>query len=70
VRPSLRARARDCARAGQRADRAATSLARLQRTQGKPAEAHDLLAPVYAAFTEGFDTHDLVDAKTLLEELC
>src|SRR6185369_15336759 len=49
--------------------RAATSLARLWRDQGKRAEARDLLAPVYAWFTEGFDTQDLIDAKTLLEEL-
>jgi class 3 adenylate cyclase/tetratricopeptide (TPR) repeat protein len=49
--------------------RAATSLARLWRDQGKRAEAHDLLAPIYAWFTEGFDTRDLVDAKALLEEL-
>jgi hypothetical protein len=34
-----------------------------------PAEAHDLLASVYAWFTEGFDTVDLKDAKALLEEL-
>jgi len=49
--------------------RAATSLARLSRDQGKRAEARDLLAPLYAWFTEGFDTRDLIDAKTLLEEL-
>ena len=49
--------------------RAATSLARLWRDQGKRAEAHDLLAPVYGWFTEGFDTADLKDAKALLEEL-
>ena len=49
--------------------RAATSLARLWRDQGKRAEARDLLAPVYAWFTEGFDTRDLIDAKALLEEL-
>jgi predicted ATPase len=49
--------------------RAATSLARLWRDQGKPAQAHDLLAPVYGWFTEGFDTQDLKDAKALLEEL-
>jgi predicted ATPase len=49
--------------------RAATSLARLWRDQGKHAEARDLLAPVYAWFTEGFDTRDLQDAKALLEEL-
>jgi predicted ATPase len=49
--------------------RAATSLARLRRDQGKRAEARDLLAPVYAWFTEGFDTRDLIEAKALLEEL-
>jgi tetratricopeptide (TPR) repeat protein len=49
--------------------RAATSLARLWRDQGKRAEAFDLLAPVYAWFTEGFDTRDLIDAKALLDEL-
>jgi predicted ATPase len=49
--------------------RAATSLARLWRDQGKRAEARDLLAPLYAWFTEGFDTRDLIDAKALLEEL-
>ncbi len=49
--------------------RAATSLARLWRDQGKRAEARALLAPVYATFTEGFTTRDLVDAKALLEEL-
>jgi predicted ATPase len=49
--------------------RAATSLARLWRDQGKRAEARDLLAPVYGWFTEGFDTADLKDAKALLDEL-
>jgi class 3 adenylate cyclase/predicted ATPase len=49
--------------------RAATSLARLWQTQGKRQEAHDLLAPVYAWFTEGFDTADVQEAKTLLDEL-
>jgi predicted ATPase len=49
--------------------RAATSLARLWRDQGKHAEAHNLLAPVYGWFTEGFDTADLKEAKALLEEL-
>ncbi len=37
--------------------------------QGKRQEAHDLLAPVYYRFTEGFDTADLKEAKALLEEL-
>jgi predicted ATPase len=49
--------------------RAATSLARLWRDQGRRAEAHDLLAPVYGWFTEGFDTADLKEAKALLDEL-
>jgi predicted ATPase len=49
--------------------RAAVSLARLWRDQGKRAQARDLLAPVYGWFTEGFDTADLKDAKALLEEL-
>ncbi len=46
--------------------RAATSLARLWRDQGRRAEVHDLLAPVYGWFTEGFDTLDLKEAKALL----
>ena len=49
--------------------RAAMSLVRLWRDQGKRAEAHDLLAPVYGWFTEGFETADLKDAKGLLDEL-
>jgi class 3 adenylate cyclase/predicted ATPase len=49
--------------------RTATSLARLWQQQGKCQEAHDLLAPVYHWFTEGFDTADLQDAKALLDEL-
>jgi tetratricopeptide (TPR) repeat protein len=49
--------------------RAATSLARLWNNQGKRAEARELLTPVYGWFTEGFDTADLQDAKTLLAEL-
>ena len=49
--------------------RAATSLARLWQRQGKRDAARALLAPVYAWFTEGFDTRDLKDAKALLEEL-
>jgi predicted ATPase len=49
--------------------RAATGLARLWRDWGKRAEARDLLAPVYAWFTEGFDTRDLIEAKALLEDL-
>jgi class 3 adenylate cyclase/predicted ATPase len=49
--------------------RAATSLARLWREQGRRTEARELLAPVYGSFTEGFDTADLKDAKRLLDEL-
>jgi predicted ATPase len=49
--------------------RAATSLARLWRDQGKRQQARDLLAPVYGWFTEGFDTLDLKEAKALLDDL-
>jgi predicted ATPase len=49
--------------------RAAMSLARLWRDQGKRKEARELLAPVYGWFTEGFDTLDLKEAKALLDEL-
>jgi predicted ATPase len=49
--------------------RAAASLARLRRDQGRHAEARDLLAPVYGWFTEGFDTPDLKEAKALLDDL-
>ena len=49
--------------------RAAASLARLRRDQGRRAEARDLLAPVYGWFTEGFDTPDLKEAKALLDSL-
>ncbi len=49
--------------------RTANSLARLWRDQDKRKEAHDLLAPIYNWFTEGFDTADLKDAKALLDEL-
>jgi predicted ATPase len=49
--------------------RTAMSLARLWRDQGKVQQARELLAPVYGWFTEGFDTHDLKEAKSLLEEL-
>jgi predicted ATPase len=48
---------------------AAMSLSRLWQRQGKRTEAHELLAPIYGWFTEGFDTADLQDAKALLEEL-
>jgi predicted ATPase len=49
--------------------RAAMSMARLWRDQGKRVEARELLAPVYGWFTEGFDTRDLKEAKALLDEL-
>jgi predicted ATPase len=49
--------------------RAATSLARLRRDQGRHGEALGLLAPVYGWFTEGFDTPDLKEAGSLPEEL-
>ena len=47
--------------------RAAMSMARLWRDQGKRDKARELLAPVYGWFTEGFDTLDLKEAKALLE---
>ena len=49
--------------------RTSTSLARLWQSQGKRQEAYELLAPVYDWFTEGFDTRDLQEAKTLLDEI-
>jgi len=49
--------------------RATMSIARLWRSRGKRQQAHDLLAPVYGWFTEGFDTLDLKEAKVLLHEL-
>jgi predicted ATPase len=49
--------------------RAATSLARLWRDQGKGRKGRDLLAPIYGWFAEGFDTADLKEAKALLEQL-
>jgi len=48
--------------------RAAMSMARLWRSQGKSQQARELLAPIYGWFTEGFDTLDLKDAKSLLDE--
>jgi predicted ATPase len=48
--------------------RAAMSLARLWGEQGRRGEAHDLLAPIYSWFTEGFATADLKDAKALLDQ--
>jgi predicted ATPase len=49
--------------------RAAMSMARMWRDQGKHQQARDLLTPVYNWFTEGFDTLDLKEAKTLLDTL-
>jgi predicted ATPase len=49
--------------------RAAVSLARLHRDQGRRTEARNLLAPIYGWFTEGFGTPDLKEAKALLDEL-
>jgi predicted ATPase len=49
--------------------RAAVSLGRMRRDQGRHAEARDLLTPVYSWFTEGFDTPDLKEARALLDEL-
>jgi len=49
--------------------RAAISMARLRRDQGKCDAARDLLAPVYGSFTEGLDTLDLKQAKALLDDL-
>ena len=49
--------------------RAAMSMARLWRSQGRPQQARELLGPVYGWFTEGFDTRDLKEAKALLDEL-
>jgi predicted ATPase len=48
--------------------RAAIRLNRLWQQQGQRDEAHELLAPIYGWFTEGFDTADLQEAKALLEE--
>jgi predicted ATPase len=48
--------------------RAVSSLARLWHTQGRDTEAHGLLAPIYASFTEGFDLPDLIEARTLLSQ--
>jgi predicted ATPase len=47
--------------------RAAKSLARLWRDQGRASEARDLLAPIYSSFTEGFDTSDMKEAAALLD---
>jgi predicted ATPase len=65
-------RAREIARQQQAKSwelRAAMSMAGLWRDQGQRQRAHDLLAPVYGWFSEGFDTLDLKQAKALLEQL-
>jgi predicted ATPase len=49
--------------------RAAMSLGRLWAIKGEPQRAHGLVAPVYAEYTEGFDTADLKDARTFLGEI-
>jgi class 3 adenylate cyclase/predicted ATPase len=49
--------------------RAATSIARLWRRQGRALEARELLAGTYGWFTEGFATKDLLEARVLLDEL-
>jgi len=49
--------------------RAAMSLARMQKKRGECDAAHQLLAPLYARFTEGFETADLIEARALLDEL-
>jgi tetratricopeptide (TPR) repeat protein len=49
--------------------RATVSLARLWQRQGKQHEARNILSEIYGWFTEGFDTKDLQEAKTLLEQL-
>jgi predicted ATPase len=49
--------------------RAAAALAKLWAHQGRRDEGRDLLAPLYAGFSEGFDTTDLKEAKTLLDAL-
>jgi hypothetical protein len=62
----------DCARRQQAKSwelRTSTSLARLWQSQGKDPDAYKLLAPVYDWFSEGFDTRDLLEAKSLLAEL-
>ena len=49
--------------------RAATSLAKVWADRGDGTRARDLLAPIYAWFTEGFETTDLQDARALLDAL-
>jgi predicted ATPase len=67
LRTAIEVAASQCAKGPQL--RAATSLARLWSDQGKRNEARELLAPVYGWFTEGFDTPDLREAKSMLDEL-
>jgi predicted ATPase len=66
---SVRSRLREKQQAKSRELRAAMSVARLWRDQGKPQHAREVLAPVYGCFTEGFDTRDLKEAKALLDAL-
>ncbi len=69
---SLLRRAIDDARSRQAKSfelRAAMSLARFLRDQGRTDEAREELAPIYSWFTEGFETPDLLDAKALLDEI-
>ena len=47
--------------------RAAASLAGFRRNQGRSEEVHEMLAPIYGWFTEGFGTPDLREAKALLD---
>ena len=49
--------------------RAASSISRLLKDRGRREEGRELLGPVYASFTEGFDTRDLIEAAGLLAEL-
>jgi len=67
VRAALEVARRQAARTWEL--RAASDLARLWRDRGRVSEARELLAPVYASFTEGFAFPDLVEARALLDEL-
>jgi predicted ATPase len=67
LRRALEVAEQQCAKGWQL--RAATSLARLWRDQGKVQQARELLAPIYGWFTEGFDMRDLKEARTLLDAL-
>ncbi|HLX38013.1 MAG TPA: hypothetical protein VKR29_09440, partial [Candidatus Binataceae bacterium] len=49
--------------------RATMSLARLLRDTDRREEARAMLADIYNWFTEGFDTRDLIEAKSLLDDL-